>query len=59
VGERSGLHNLIPGFPEITSVEFVPHPDLYRVIYPDYDIRVQENLRGYIDKLIAYFPDEN
>jgi all-trans-retinol 13,14-reductase len=58
-GERNGLYNLIPGFPEITSVEFVPHPDLYRVIYPDYDIRVpQKNLRGYIDKLIGYFPDE-
>jgi prolycopene isomerase len=59
IGERNGLHNLIPGFPEITSVEFVPHPDLYRVIYPDYDIRVpQKNVRGYIDMLIGYFPEE-
>jgi all-trans-retinol 13,14-reductase len=59
IGERNGLHNLIPGFPEITSVEFVPHPDLYRVIYPDHDIRVpQKNLRGYIDMLIGYFPEE-
>ena len=24
VGERAGLHNLIPGFPEIVDVEFVP-----------------------------------
>jgi all-trans-retinol 13,14-reductase len=59
VVERNGLHNLIPGFPEITDVEFVPHPDLYRVIFPEYDIRVpQKNLRKYIDMLIGYFPDE-
>ena len=46
VGERNGLHNLITGFPEITDVEFVPHPNLYRAIFPDYDIRVpQKNLR--------------
>jgi phytoene dehydrogenase-like protein len=59
VGERNGIHNLIPGFPEITEVEFVPHPNLYRVIYPDYDIRVpQKNLDGYITILTGYFPDE-
>jgi phytoene dehydrogenase-like protein len=59
VGERNGIHNLIPGFPEITEVEFVPHPNLYRVIYPDYDIRVpQKNLDGYITILTDYFPDE-
>lgn len=59
VGERNGIHNLIPGFPEITEVEFVPHPNLYRVIYPDYDIRVpQKNLDGYINILTGYFPDE-
>ncbi len=59
VGERNGLHNLIPGFPEITDVEFVPHPNLYRVIYPDYDIRVpQKDLDGYIKMLIDYFPEE-
>jgi phytoene dehydrogenase-like protein len=59
VGEREGIHNLIPGFPEIKDVEFVPHPNLYRAIYPDYDIRVpQKNLQGYIDTLIGYFPDE-
>jgi all-trans-retinol 13,14-reductase len=59
VGERNGIHNLIPGFPEITEVEFVPHPNLYRVIYPDYDIRVpQKNLDGYIAILTGYFPDE-
>ncbi len=59
VGERNGLHNLIPGFPEITEVEFVPHPFLYRAIFPDYDIRVpQKDLRRYIEMLIGYFPDE-
>jgi all-trans-retinol 13,14-reductase len=59
VGEREGIHNLIPGFPEIKDVEFVPHPNLYRAIYPDYDIRApQKNLPAYIDILIGYFPDE-
>lgn len=59
VGERGGSHNLIPGFPEIEDVEFVPHPNLYRMIFPDYDIRVpQKNLQGYIDLLAGYFPEE-
>jgi all-trans-retinol 13,14-reductase len=59
VGEREGVHNLIPGFPEITDVEFVPHPNLYRAIFPDYDIRVpQKDLPGYIKMLVGYFPDE-
>jgi len=59
VGEREGIHNLIPGFPEIKDVEFVPHPNLYRAIFPDYDIRVpQKDLPGYIDMLIGHFPDE-
>jgi len=59
VGEREGIHNLIPGFPEIKDVEFVPHPNLYRVIYPDYDIRVpSKDLAGYIKMLTEYFPDE-
>ncbi|KPK99292.1 MAG: hypothetical protein AMJ91_08265, partial [candidate division Zixibacteria bacterium SM23_73_3] len=59
VGEREGIHNLIPGFPEITDVEFVPHPNLYRAIYPDYDFRVpQKDLPGYISMLSGYFPEE-
>lgn len=59
VRERDGIHNLIDGFPEITDVQFVPHPDLYRAIYPDYDIRVpQKNLRRYIEMLIGDFPEE-
>jgi all-trans-retinol 13,14-reductase len=59
VGERNGIHNLIPGFPELDTVEFVPHPDLYRVIFPDYDIRVaQKDLPAYINQLVALFPEE-
>ena len=59
VNERNGLYNLIPGFPEITDVEFLPHPNLYRVIYPDYDIRVpQKNLKEYINILNGHFPEE-
>ncbi|MCX6577441.1 MAG: NAD(P)-binding protein [Candidatus Aminicenantes bacterium] len=47
VGERQGVRNLIDGFPEITEVEFVPHPHLYRAIFPDYDIRVpQRNIQA-------------
>ncbi|MGB2981897.1 MAG: NAD(P)/FAD-dependent oxidoreductase [Candidatus Zixiibacteriota bacterium] len=58
-GEREGIHNLIPGFPEITDVEFVPHPNLYRAIYPDHDFRVpQKDLPGYINMLVGYFPEE-
>lgn len=59
VGERGGLHNLIPGFPEISEVEFVPLPNLYRFIFPEHDIRVpQRNLPGYIDLLAGHFPVE-
>lgn len=59
VGEREGLHNLISGFPEITGVEFLPHPTLYRMIYPDYDLQVpQQNLPGYIRMLTGHFPGE-
>jgi len=59
VEERNGVHNLIPGFPEIKDIEFVPHPDLYRLILPDYDIRVpHKNLPGYLEILINHFPDE-
>ena len=59
VGERNGVHNLIPGFPEIEEVEFVPHPNLYRLILPDYDITVpQKNITAYINNLIELFPEE-
>ncbi len=59
VGERSGVWNLIPGFPEIKDVEFVPHPFLYRAIFPDHDFRVpQKDLKKYIAKLVGFFPGE-
>jgi all-trans-retinol 13,14-reductase len=59
VGERNGIHDLIPGFPEIKDVKFVPHPSLYRAIFPDYDYRVpQKNLKKYIEMLVSHFPDE-
>lgn len=59
VDERNGIHNLIPGFPEINEVEFVPHPNLYRIIFPEHDIRVpQRNLKGYLDLLAGLFPEE-
>src|ERR1022692_1972380 len=51
VGERHGVHNLIPGFPEIQH--------LYRAIFPDYDLRVeQKNLPAYIQPLGRHFPEE-
>lgn len=59
VGEREGIHNLIPGFPEIKDVEFVPHKTLYRVIYPDFDIRVlSKDVPSYIKKMVSLFPEE-
>jgi len=59
VGEREGVHNLIPGFPEIKDVEFVPHHDLYRIIYPDHDINVpMKDLPAYIKTLAVHFPAE-
>lgn len=59
VGERNGIHNLIPGFPEIKDIEFVPHKGLYRAIFPNYDIRVpQKDVAGYIKILTGYFPEE-
>lgn len=59
VGERNGVRNLIQGFPEITDVEFVSHPYLYRAIFPDYDIRVrQRNLPAYLGQLEDLFPEE-
>jgi phytoene dehydrogenase-like protein len=59
VGERGGVRNLIPGFPEITDVEFVPHRTLYRAIFPDHDIRVPpRDLPAYIKTLAEKFPAE-
>jgi len=59
VGERDGVRNLIPGFPEISDVEFVPHRTLYRAIFPDHDIRVPlRDLPSYIKTLTGLFPAE-
>ncbi|MCX6560617.1 MAG: NAD(P)/FAD-dependent oxidoreductase [Candidatus Aminicenantes bacterium] len=59
VGERDGVHNLIPGFPEIKDVAFAPHPNIYRAIYPDDDIRVPaRDVPGYIKLLTDRFPEE-
>ena len=59
VGERNGIHNLIPGFPEIEDVEFVPHEVLYRLILPEHDIRVpHRDVQAYIKILSELFPTE-
>lgn len=59
VGERNGGFNLIPGFPEIRDIEFVPHRVLYRAIFPGHDIRVpHRDLEGYVSILTGHFPDE-
>ncbi|MBN1223230.1 MAG: NAD(P)/FAD-dependent oxidoreductase, partial [Candidatus Aminicenantes bacterium] len=58
-GEREGIRNLISGFPEITEVEFVEHPNLYRAIFPDHDITVpNRDLEAYIKHLCRLYPEE-
>jgi prolycopene isomerase len=53
------VYNLIPGFPEISDVEFVPHPMLFRALYPDLDIRVaQRDPNAFIETLAGLFPGE-
>lgn len=59
VGQRNGVNNLIFGFPEITGVEFVQHPNLFRTIYPEHDIRVQQRApAAFVALLVSLFPDE-
>jgi phytoene dehydrogenase-like protein len=59
VGERDGIFNLIPGFPEIEDIEFVPHKILYRAIFPEHDIRVPyKDVDGYVKLLQKHFPEE-
>jgi all-trans-retinol 13,14-reductase len=59
VGERNGVRDLLPGFPEIKGVQFVPHKVLYRVIYPEHDIRVpSRDITGYVRELSDLFPEE-
>src|SRR5690242_9736042 len=60
VGERNGVHNLIDGFPEISDIEFIPHPYLYRAIFPEHDIRVrQRDPARYVAHLADLFPEES
>jgi phytoene dehydrogenase-like protein len=57
---RDGVPNLIPGFPEIEDIAFVPHKPLYRAIYPGHDIRVpHRDAPGYIGLLKKHFPAES
>ncbi|SRR5579885_177043 len=59
-GERNGVRNLIEGFPEITGVEFVSHPYLYRALFPEHDIRVpQRDLQAYLRQIEELFPEES
>jgi all-trans-retinol 13,14-reductase len=59
VSARDGVYNLIAGFPEITEVEFLPHPTLLREIYPYHDLRVaQRDPAAYVSQLTGLFPDE-
>jgi len=59
VGLRNGIPNLISGFPEIQDITFVPHKTLYRIIYPEHDIRVPpKDVPGYIKILRNHFPEE-
>jgi phytoene dehydrogenase-like protein len=59
VGERGGVFNLIGGFPELTEVEFEPHPHLFRAIYPGHDIRVaQRDPAAFVATLSSLFPEE-
>jgi phytoene dehydrogenase-like protein len=59
VGERDGLRNLIGPLPEITDVEFVPHPNLFRVMFPGFDMRIPQRAPDAFARLLAErFPDE-
>jgi phytoene dehydrogenase-like protein len=59
VSPRDGVYNLIDGFPEITEVEFLPHPSLFRSIYQEHDIRVaQRDPAAYVQQITDLFPDE-
>ena len=58
-GERNGVRNLIAGFPEISDLEFIAHPYLYRAVFPDHEVRVpQRNLSRYLAQLTDSFPEE-
>ena len=59
IGERNGVRNLIGGFPEITSIEFLQHPTLFRAVFPGHDVRVpQRDPQAFLKTLIGLFPEE-
>jgi len=59
VPETDGRRH-ITGFPEITDIEFHPHPSTFRAIYPDYDITCpQADPDAYIAELKKLFPAES
>jgi len=59
VPEQDG-RRYIPGFPEITDIEFVPHPNTFRAIFPDYDITCpHRDPDGYLNQLKKLFPAES
>jgi len=59
VGQRNGVYDLIQGFPEITGIEFLQHPSLYRALYPAHDLRVKQRDPGaFIQELCRLFPEE-
>jgi all-trans-retinol 13,14-reductase len=49
----------IQGFPDITGVEFLPHPSTFRAVFPDYDITCPQcDPEGYKSQLKRLFPAE-
>ena len=59
VGMRNGVYNLLDGFPEISEVEFLPHPTLFRAMFPEHDVRVaQKDPAAFVSTLAGLFPDE-
>jgi phytoene dehydrogenase-like protein len=51
--------SLFSGWPELSGIEFVEHPSLYRAIFPNHDIRVgQRDLPAYVATVKRLFPDE-
>jgi all-trans-retinol 13,14-reductase len=55
-GEDGSRH--VPGFPEL-DVEYLPHPNLFRVICPDHDVRApQQDPEAFLQQLVDAFPDQ-
>ena len=59
VTPHNGAYDRVPGFPEIEGVEFLPHPTLYRAIFPEHDLVVPNRApEKYVALLKQHFPDE-